>query len=82
MQTIEREAGDIIDQANQQAAQSLSIALQRHQASLPTNRIVLELCEDCGNPIEPARREAKTVNNITQCIRCATEEEMKMKRYA
>lgn len=74
------ELGDIADRAAAREAEFLSDALaeqrRRTHSSLPS----LEICEECGAGIPPARRLA--VPGVRLCVACQTAAEKLGARYA
>ena len=75
---------DLLDQALKCSDYYLAIALekyqenQKEQAKHAEERIHLglrEVCENCGNPIPPAR--LKVMPTATRCVKCQSEKERK-----
>lgn len=67
---------DDIDRANDLASFYVHVALDNRPQ--PTGKPSLEWCDNCGNPIPQARREA--VPGVELCVDCQRDEEFR-ERY-
>lgn len=67
---------DDADRANDLAAFEISLALANRPKT--SGKASLEFCDNCGNPIPQARREA--VPGVELCVDCQRDEEFR-ERY-
>lgn len=70
---------DIADQANDREMADREFAIAARRAALPAGNSSSH-CEDCGEPIPGARRQAYP--GVTRCVNCQTVQEHRRRTHA